>query len=461
MKAMYRAALMVAAFVFLLPLSARSEIKAGSVEVNPFAGYNFFESRQNLKNGPIYGARVGYNFTRYFGIELAGEFMRTWVDNTVATDFGEGRFRSPMDREELTFYHIDAVYHFMPDGRFNPFIVAGIGGANYSPRISTSEDMAVFNVGIGAKYWLTDHIALRADIQDHMVTEVFQETYQNVAATIGIVVAFGGRAKPAPAPRAKEKEKVVILAAEPKVEEKVMVAAAEPAIIILAFEDVHFDFDKSTLKPETRTILKRNIQLLKDNPNAQVRIAGYTSASGTEEYNQKLSERRAKAVQEYLINEGIITPDRLSTIGYGKTHPAMYEAAPKEIYSKAAKANMRVLFEIIVQPVPVNREGRSAVERGDSPVAAAPSKTQSETRYAIQIKAFPDKEKTDAMAFVGAMKKERPDVQMETVNTRERGVWHRILLGNFSSQEDASQYMREAKILDTYPGSFIQMKSGE
>jgi outer membrane protein OmpA-like peptidoglycan-associated protein len=148
---------------------------------------------------------------------------------------------------------------------------------------------------------------------------------------------------------APEPEKVVILASEPQVEEKVMVAVAEPKIIVLAFEDVHFDFDKSTLKPEAQIILKRNIQLLKDNPKAQVRIAGYTSASGTEEYNQKLSERRAKAVEEYLINEGIIAPDRLTMIGYGESNPAVYEAAPKEIYSKAAKANMRVLFEIVVK----------------------------------------------------------------------------------------------------------------
>jgi outer membrane protein OmpA-like peptidoglycan-associated protein len=112
---------------------------------------------------------------------------------------------------------------------------------------------------------------------------------------------------------------------------------------------VHFDFDKSTLKPEAQTILKKDIQLLKDNPKAKVRVAGYTSAAGTEAYNQKLSERRAKAVQEYLINEGGIAPERLSTIGYGETNPAMYEAAPKELYSKAAKANMRVLFEINVQ----------------------------------------------------------------------------------------------------------------
>lgn len=138
----------------------------------------------------------------------------------------------------------------------------------------------------------------------------------------------------------KAEEPMVILVSEPKAEEKV---------IVLALEDIHFDFDQSTLTKEAQVILKRNIQILKENPKAKVRIAGYTSASGTEEYNQKLSERRAKAVKDYLVEEGVATPDRLSEIGYGETKPAMYEAAPKDIYSKAAKANMRVLFEIIVK----------------------------------------------------------------------------------------------------------------
>lgn len=146
-------------------------------------------------------------------------------------------------------------------------------------------------------------------------------------------------------------EKVVILASEPKVEEQVVAAVAEKKaeVIILAFEDIHFDFNQSTLKPEARTILKRNIQLLKENPIAKIRVAGYTSASGTKEYNQNLSERRAKAVQEFLVNEGVITRERLTTIGYGETDPAENEAAPRDIYSDSAKANMRVLFEILVQ----------------------------------------------------------------------------------------------------------------
>jgi len=163
--------------------------------------------------------------------------------------------------------------------------------------------------------------------------------------------AEGCQPPSSPPSKPRVQEKVIILVSEPKVEEKVVALAAEPKekIIILAFEDIHFDFDKSTLKPEAQTILKRNIQILKANPKAQIRIAGYTSASGTESYNQRLSERRANAVEEYLIKEGVIAPNRLSKIGYGETRPAMYEAAPKDLYSTAAKANMRVLFEIIVE----------------------------------------------------------------------------------------------------------------
>jgi len=155
----------------------------------------------------------------------------------------------------------------------------------------------------------------------------------------------GETAAPPPA------EKVVYLASEPTIVEKVVLVASEPKerVVVLAFEDIHFDFDKSTLKPEAQAILKRNIEVLKENPKAQVRIAGYTSASGTDAYNQKLSERRANAVKGYLINEGLISSDRLSMIGYGEKNPAMYEAAPKELYSPAAKSNMRVLFEIVVK----------------------------------------------------------------------------------------------------------------
>ena len=122
-------------------------------------------------------------------------------------------------------------------------------------------------------------------------------------------------------------------------------------IVIKSFllEDSHFDFDKATLRPEGMKALRENIQLLKDNPEALVRIAGYTSMRGTAEYNQLLSERRAAAVEQFLVTEGGIAPRRITTVGYGATHPATYEAAPRKINSAAAKSNMRVLFEVTVK----------------------------------------------------------------------------------------------------------------
>jgi len=118
---------------------------------------------------------------------------------------------------------------------------------------------------------------------------------------------------------------------------------------LIVLDDTHFTFDTATLTKEGAKIVVNNAQILRDNPKAKIRIAGYASASGTEEYNQKLSERRAKAVEKILVDEGFIAPERLTTIGYGDTRPAMYEPIPEHINSREAHANMRVLFEIITK----------------------------------------------------------------------------------------------------------------
>ena len=131
--------------------------------------------------------------------------------------------------------------------------------------------------------------------------------------------------------------KVMMFVLDPKVDEKVVV-----------FGDTHFDYDKSTLSQEAKTQLDKDVQGLKENPKINVRMAGYTSAEGTEEINQKLSERRANTVRDYLIEKGI-APDRITVIGYGRTKPAVYEVTPGDINSKEALANMRVLFEVVVK----------------------------------------------------------------------------------------------------------------
>lgn len=131
--------------------------------------------------------------------------------------------------------------------------------------------------------------------------------------------------------------KVMMLVLDPKENEKVVV-----------FGDTHFDFDKSTLSQEAKSLLDKDVQGLKENPQINVRMAGYTSAKGTEEVNQRLSEKRANTVRDYLIEKGI-APERITVIGYGRTRPAVYEVTPGDINSKEAQANMRVLFEVVVK----------------------------------------------------------------------------------------------------------------
>jgi OOP family OmpA-OmpF porin len=111
--------------------------------------------------------------------------------------------------------------------------------------------------------------------------------------------------------------------------------------------NTHFEFDKATLTPAGKEALKKNIQILKDNPDIRVRISGYTSAAGSVKYNQALSERRAESAKAFVVQEGGIAAERIETIGFGETRPAEVERNPAAHNSPAAKANMRVLFEVI------------------------------------------------------------------------------------------------------------------
>ena len=130
---------------------------------------------------------------------------------------------------------------------------------------------------------------------------------------------------------------MMVVVMDPKMDEKVVV-----------FGDTHFDFAESSLSLVAKMELDKDVQSLKENSNINVRMAGYTSATGTEEVNQKLSEQRANAVRDYLIEKGI-APERITVIGYGRTKPAVYEVKPGDITSNEAMANMRVLFEVVVK----------------------------------------------------------------------------------------------------------------
>jgi outer membrane protein OmpA-like peptidoglycan-associated protein len=89
---------------------------------------------------------------------------------------------------------------------------------------------------------------------------------------------------------------------------------------IVILKNIFFDFDKFDLKPESLVELNRLFDLLKKNPAMKIEIGGHTDNKGTAEYNQRLSESRARSVYDFLVNKGI-DKNRLSYKGYGLTKP--------------------------------------------------------------------------------------------------------------------------------------------
>jgi outer membrane protein OmpA-like peptidoglycan-associated protein len=112
-------------------------------------------------------------------------------------------------------------------------------------------------------------------------------------------------------------------------------------VMNLGSDAVEFDFDKATLRPENRELLSRIAGVLLTSTGYRVQIHGHTDDIGSSEYNQRLSERRAKAVQDYLVDAGI-DPGIVSTKGHGKANPLLPGTTPK-----ARAKNRRVEIGII------------------------------------------------------------------------------------------------------------------
>ena len=100
----------------------------------------------------------------------------------------------------------------------------------------------------------------------------------------------------------------------------VTIQVIRPARKEIIFEDVHFDFDRYSLRPEATRALDEAIKTMQENADLTLEIEGHTCNIGTAEYNLALGERRAAAVREYLAGRGI-GATRLRTVSYGEERP--------------------------------------------------------------------------------------------------------------------------------------------
>ena len=105
-----------------------------------------------------------------------------------------------------------------------------------------------------------------------------------------------------------------------QVSDSVTIQVIRPVVREIVFEDVYFEFDRSSLRPDAQRILDDAVVKMQADPTLQITVEGYTCNIGTAEYNLALGERRARAVRDYLVGKGI-SADRLRIVSYGAERP--------------------------------------------------------------------------------------------------------------------------------------------
>ncbi len=137
----------------------------------------------------------------------------------------------------------------------------------------------------------------------------------------------------------------------------VLAAMTKPQVI----ENIFYDFNKATLRPESKAALDEMVQVLKDNPNVTIEMASHTDRVGSDAYNDKLSERRAKSVVDYLIAAGI-APERLKPQGYGKRRPKVVTKRINSQYPQFAEGT-ELNEEYVMTLSPEDREAADQINR--------------------------------------------------------------------------------------------------
>jgi len=273
---------------------------------------------------PLIAVRVGYNVTEHWGFSIG----------TSGAKASGIKYMTPF---------VAATYTFNLNARFSPFLSLGtqvtrITGENSRKTHPTWGT----HLGVGFRSMLSPNFALRVDGRmgiEHYADLPGAKTAYNSLATIGFSYFGAGRRRPPGAPpcpecpRQRVRVDTVRVFVQPppppphRCEHGVAPAGvptdAFGCIILrdtLLLESVRFDFDKSDITPTAIPILDRVAESMNAHPEAFFEIAGHTDSVGTFAYNFLLSARRAAAVRNYLIRQGV-PAYKMTAVGYGEGFP--------------------------------------------------------------------------------------------------------------------------------------------
>jgi len=296
--------------------------------VAPTLNYTFSDNDRHADDGWGGGLALGKPITEHLNMELS------LTGSSLDYKTGSGKY-------DLWGLGVDALYLFNRDADFTPYGVVGLG-ALYTDIPGKHDTGLMGNIGLGIMKRLTDNISLRADARYRMdgnSTKAFgANDFGDAIISVGLNFALGQKAQPmpkpepAPAPVAEpapapmpEPAPAPVAQPEPaapalKTPQAQQLDQAKSGDVVVILEGVNFAFDSARLRPDAITILDEAVTVLNRRKDISVDVVGHTDSTGTKQYNQGLSERRAKSVYDYFVNKGIAA-DRLTTKGYGETKP--------------------------------------------------------------------------------------------------------------------------------------------
>lgn len=284
------------------------------------------------------------NFSENFGLRFKGSYSHMegeWINPALAT---------VTSSTNLLAGDFDLMFYLIPCEPVSPYVFTGVGGTYRmlkNKATATFQDNAggaEWNAGVGVKFALNTDWKVVTEFGYHSTSnselDGFFSPNGNDAYwgfNVGLLYLFaqGEPSKlcqlyPGVTPETKDlsqndlnKIEAMIVKHIPKeitkevvVEKPMKAMMAEKWILI----GVNFDFDKSTLLPESYPILYDAAKTLLRNPDIKVEIQGYTDNVGAESYNMKLGQRRAEVVKDYLVSKGIAS-SRLNVVSYGESKP--------------------------------------------------------------------------------------------------------------------------------------------
>ncbi len=138
-----------------------------------------------------------------------------------------------------------------------------------------------------------------------------------------------------------EAERVRVEAAKAEQMKRAQEVAEEMKNELVNQNTIYFDFDRSTIKSDFVSVLRKHAEYLLKNPNQVVVVEGHADQRGTPEYNIALGERRGKSVETFLLNEGV-SPSQVSVVSFGEEKPAVMGASE---YAMAQNRRAVVVYQ--------------------------------------------------------------------------------------------------------------------